>query len=57
MQYDLIESENDPLVEVEASSNNASHAAFLVLQSLFLRASWMLLIAAFKVVCVEAPPA
>ena len=49
----------DPKKEppLEAISPNAVEAAFRVDQSLFLRDSWMLSIAADRMFWVEAPPA
>lgn len=42
---------------LEAISANATEAALRVAQSLFLRASWILVIAADRTLLVAAPPA
>ena len=55
MQEDLKELKKDPLLE--AISPSDKEAALRVAQSLFFRASWMLLIAADNVLCDGAPPA
>lgn len=54
MEDDLKEPRNDP--PPEAISPSAAEAALRVGQSLSLRASWMLVIAADRAVCVGAPP-
>lgn len=55
MHEDLKEPRHAP--PQEAISLNAKEAALRVAQSLFLSASWMLVIAADKALCVAAPPA
>lgn len=55
MQEALKELKKDP--PLEAISPRDKEAALRVVQSLFLRASWMLLIAADKITCDGAPPA
>jgi hypothetical protein len=55
MQEALKGPKQDP--PLEAISPNAAEAALRVVQSLFLRASWMLVIAADRIFCDGAPPA
>lgn len=55
MQDVLKDPKNDP--PLETISPSAAEAALRVVQSLFFKASWMLVIAADKTFCVGAPPA
>lgn len=54
MEEDLKDPKKDP--PVAAMSPNATDAALRVVQSLFLRASWMPDIAPDRIFCVGAPP-
>jgi uroporphyrinogen-III synthase len=54
MEEALKDPKKDP--PLAAMSPNATEAALRVVQSLFLRASWMPAIATDKIFCVGAPP-